>query len=73
MVDLIFRGPRIFLEGGFMPTSKQRVNMTLDLDTAYILRWLSFKSGKSISEVCSELVREALAFNEDAYYYGLKI
>lgn len=51
-----------------MPTKNQRVNMTLDSQTAVILNYLAKKDPSgSVSCVAKQLILEALELREDLY------
>ncbi len=56
------------LIGVYMPTKNQRVNMTLDSQTAVMLNYLAKKDPSgSVSCVAKQLILEALELREDLY------
>ena len=51
-----------------MPTSKKRLNITVDDETYSVLERLSSKRGQSVAGVGLDLIEEALEFQEDLYF-----
>ncbi len=51
-----------------MPTTKKRINVTIDDETYKVLEKLSKKRAKSISSVSLNLIEQALEFQEDLHF-----
>jgi predicted DNA-binding protein len=54
-----------------MPTSKKRVNITLNDATYARLEELSSKRRQSVAGVGLSLIEEALEYQEDLYFAGI--
>ena len=48
-----------------MPTTKQRINITVDKDTNWILKTLAKRDSVSVSAKAVELLEDALELEED--------
>jgi len=51
-----------------MPTSKKRINITVDDETYTVLEQLSSKRQQSVAGVGLSLIEEALEYQEDLYF-----
>ena len=51
-----------------MPTSKKRLNITVDDETYSVLERLSSKRGQSVAGVGLDLIEEALEYQEDLHF-----
>jgi predicted DNA-binding protein len=51
-----------------MPTSKKRINITVDDETYSVLERLSSKRRQSVAGVGLSLIEEALEYQEDLYF-----
>lgn len=51
-----------------MPTTKKRINITIDDDTYRRLEELSVKQSRSISGLSLRLIEQALEFQEDLHF-----
>ncbi len=51
-----------------MPTTKKRINVTIDDETYKVLEKLSEKRAKSISSVSLNLIEQALDLQEDLHF-----
>ena len=54
-----------------MPSSKKRVNLTIDEKTYSVLQTLSRRTQQKISTVSLKLIQQALELQEDIYFSKL--
>ena len=56
------------MEGDWMPTTKKRINITVNDQTYEALNRLSGKRGESVAGVGLRLIEQALAYQEDLHF-----
>ena len=54
-----------------MPSTKKRINLTVDDKTYSVLEVLSGKRQQKISAVCLDFIQQALELEEDIYFSNL--